>query len=304
MDIRQLSYFVTIVDKGTVTAAAEALHLSQPPLSAQIHSLEQELGCSLFDRTTRHMQLTDAGRALYERARDILDLCESTKNELADMSEGREGTLRLGVVSSICNTVFFGWLKQFCVSRDRLRFELYEANTYQLLEKVLSNHVELAFVRTPFSAPDLRCVRLASDPLCAVGQPEFFSGFVPGADGGTVSLGALADIPLLIYRRWERILMDAFQDIGFRPKIFCISDDARTTVGLAEAGFGVGIVPRSVLSICIETTWRVIGYPGFQTDICAVYRKDMYISSAAKQFLETVRTAATERLPENAPSQA
>lgn len=297
MDIRQLLYFVTIVDKGTVTAAAEALHLSQPPLSTQIHSLEQELGCSLFDRTARHMQLTDAGRALYERARDILDLCESTKNELADMSAGREGTLRLGVVSSICNTVFFAWLKQFCVSRDRLRFELYEANTYQLLEKVRSNRVELAFVRTPFSAPDLSCVRFASDPLCAVGQPRFFSSFLSGADSGTVSLGTLADIPLLIYRRWEQILMDAFRGIGSRAKIFCISDDARTTVGLAEAGFGVGIVPQSVLSTCIEAECRVIDYPGFQTDICAVYRKDMYISFAAKQFLETVQKMALEQFP-------
>lgn len=66
MDIRQLRSFVAVVDHGTMTAAGKALHISQPPLSAQIKSLEEELDCTLFDRTTRKMELTEAGRSVSE----------------------------------------------------------------------------------------------------------------------------------------------------------------------------------------------------------------------------------------------
>ncbi len=286
MDIRQLTYFAAVVNEGTMTAAAKSLHISQPPLSTQIRLLEQELGCTLFNRDTRHIQLTDAGRILYQRACVILDMVSSVRNEMADIQAGSAGTLRLGVVSSICGYVFPEWLRRFCGSRKKLKFELYEGNTYQLLEQVRSNQVELAFVRTPFSAPDLGCVRLRDEPLCAVGRPGFF----PDADNA-VQLSGLTRAPLIFYRRWEQILTDAFRKAGLRPSLFCVSDDARTTVGMAESGFGIGIVPRSAVpeKLAAPNVCRVIDCPEFHSRICAVYRKGMYVSSAARQFLDQVR---------------
>lgn len=286
MDIKQLTYFSSVVNEGTVTAAAKALNMSQPPLSKQIQLLEQELGCPLFDRKARHMYLTDAGRILYERTCNILDMCASAKSEISDLKTGLAGTLRLGVVTSICNTVFQKWMECFCSKHVNMKFDLYEGNTYQLLDKVRSNQVELAFIRTPFNAPDLLCVFLQSEPLCAVGQPKFFSGLE-----NTIQLSQLASVPLLLYRRWEQILRDAFQNLCLYPRIFCISDDARTIVSMARSGFGVGIVPKSAINEQpgAEIISRTIGCPQFHSDICAVYRKDMYISSAVKQFLDDVR---------------
>lgn len=286
MDIRQLSYFVAVADKGTVIAAAVALHMSQPPLSAQIKSLEQELGCKLFDRNARRMHLTDAGRTLYERACGILDLCTSAKNEMADLKTGTAGTLRLGVASSVVSTVFPAWLDRFCASRGRLRFELYEADTYRLLDKIRSNQIELAVVRTPFSAPDLNCVHFRNEPLCAVGQRKFFGG----SSDGPIGLSALAGVPLLFYRRWEVVLTDLFRQNGFRPKVFCVSDDARTTVRLAEGGFGAGLVPQSAVSTDTACSVHEIEHPGLHSEICVVYRKDVYVSAAVKCFIESIRS--------------
>jgi len=286
MDIRHLYYFVTVADKGTVTAAAEVLHMSQPPLSAQIKSLELELGCKLFDRSARCMQLTDAGRTLYERACGILDLCTSVKNEMEDLKAGATGTLRLGVTSSIVSTVFPAWLDRFCAGHGRMRFELYEANTYQLLDKIRSNQIELAAIRTPFSAPDLKCVHFRNEPLCAIGQRKFFDS----STEGPISLSKLVSLPLLFYRRWERILTDLFREKGFRPRVLCISDDARTTIRLVEAGFGVGLVPESAIPPDTACLKHEIDHPGLQSEICIVFRKDIYVSSAVKQFIATVRT--------------
>ena len=216
LDIKQLTYFTAVVNEGTVTAAAKALHMSQPPLSKQIQLLEQELGCALFDRKSRHMYLTGAGRVLYERACNILDMCASTKSEIADLKTSLAGTLRIGVATSICSTVFQKWMQCFCSNHINMKFELYEGNTYQLLDKVRSNQVEIAFVRTPFTAVDLQRINLQNEPLCAVGRPLFF----PESGSGMIQLSQLSSVPLLFYRRWEQILRDAFQNLCQHPRIF------------------------------------------------------------------------------------
>ena len=68
MDLKQLRYFTTVAEEGTISAAAKKLFMSQPPLSTQMKLLEQELGCSLFERGQKHIRLTETGRLLYDRA--------------------------------------------------------------------------------------------------------------------------------------------------------------------------------------------------------------------------------------------
>ena len=82
MNIKQLQYFVTIVENGTITAAAKKLGISQPPLSAQMKLLEEELGVTLMERGARQVRLTDAGRILYRRAVSIVELTDTTLKEL------------------------------------------------------------------------------------------------------------------------------------------------------------------------------------------------------------------------------
>ena len=100
MNIKQLQYFVTIVENGTITAAAKKLGISQPPLSAQMKLLEEELGVTLMERGARQVRLTDAGRILYRRAVSIVELTDTTLKELTDFRSGISGVLRLGTVSS------------------------------------------------------------------------------------------------------------------------------------------------------------------------------------------------------------
>ena len=100
MDLKQLEYFVTVINEGTISSAARKLNLSQPPLSAQMKSLEQEIGSQLFFRGPRQIELTEAGRILYERSKDILDLSSRTLQELSDYRKGKSGVLRIGIVSS------------------------------------------------------------------------------------------------------------------------------------------------------------------------------------------------------------
>ena len=282
MDIRQLRYFAAVVDQGTMTAAAEALHISQPPLSAQIKLLEDELQCTLFERTTRKMELTEAGRLLYRRAEGILDQCSSMQNEIKDFLSGGIGTLKIGVVSSAVNSFCLSSLKTFRKTHPGVKFELHEGNTFRMLEAVRNGEVELAFVRRPFSAGDLMLKELRDDSLCAVGSKKLLK------KEGRISVRKLSEFPLLIYRRWEDTVREAFREADVPMQIVCTADDARTVAAMAEAGMGVGIVPKSVISVKSPLMEREIKDPEFSSRLCVVSRKDTYRSSAARQFLESM----------------
>ena len=289
MELRQLRYFVTIVNEGNFSKAAKALNLSQPPLSMQIRQLEEELGCVLLERSTRSVRLTEAGQVLYQRAATILGLCASAKTELKDFKSGVAGTLHIGAVSSAGSTVFAAWLLSFHRSYPKINYALIESNTYGLIEKVRSGQIELALVRTPFNAPDLACVSLAEESMIAVGESEFF----PKEDPVKPGLVDFADAPLILYRRWEQILRDEFERANRRPRVVCINDDARTTVYLAEAGLGVGIVPASILPIVSDEKMRVcpLNNPNLKTRLSVIFRKDVPLSAAGQAFVQSLAKA-------------
>ena len=85
MNFKQLEYFVAVADAGSISSAARSLHISQPPLSTQMHLLEEELGQSLFERGSRSIKLTDAGRVFDVRAPSNLDLAEGTRNDMTQL---------------------------------------------------------------------------------------------------------------------------------------------------------------------------------------------------------------------------
>ncbi|MFQ9640127.1 MAG: LysR family transcriptional regulator, partial [Eisenbergiella sp.] len=182
MDLKQLSYFTTVVKEGTISGAARKLNLSQPPLSTQMKLLEEEFGCVLFQRGSRKIQLTEAGQLLYERAVTMLELSEVTRKELLDYRNGLTGALRLGVVSSVGCSLLPEWVAAFHKDFPAIRFELFEANTYQLLEQLRSNLIELAIIRTPFHGEGFSCTTLCEEPMLAVGSGMYFSDILSGKD--------------------------------------------------------------------------------------------------------------------------
>ena len=78
MDIKQLEYFAAVVEEGNISSAAKKLHISQPPLSTQIQKLEEDVGCVLFERGSRKIQITEAGNMLYRRAKTLIEMAELT----------------------------------------------------------------------------------------------------------------------------------------------------------------------------------------------------------------------------------
>ena len=245
MDIKQLHYFTTVVEEKTVTAAAEKLHMTQPPLTMQLHALESELGCKLFERKGRTLSLTDAGQHMYRRALEIIGMCDNAQREMKDYRNGTVGTLRIGVISSVQGTLFTKILKEYHDRYPNIKISVFSANTYQLLEKLQNREIDTAITRTPFSAAKLHAEYIRTEEIHAIGKSDFFGK--AAADGTDITLAELARLPLIIYRRWQKVIESVFESAGLSPNICCVNDDARMTLLLALNGLGVGLLHPSAI---------------------------------------------------------
>ena len=286
MDIRQLLYFTTIAEEGSISAAAKKLHLSQPPLIYQMKLLEEELHLPLIERSARGNALTEAGRVLYKRAQGILELSELTRKEMLAMASGFTGTLHIGTVSS-SGASLLGWrIPAFHQKYPQIGFAIHEGNTFELMEMLESGLIELAIVRTPFHNDQLNCLYLSPEPMIAAGAASFFPAGMPS--GQPISLELLGHAPVILYRRFEKILLSLCEQKGITPQVFCIADDARTTLMWAEAGLGVAVVPQSAYRIMPHhnMVYGELSEEDLHTRIAAVCKKGCSLSWAAQQFLE------------------
>lgn len=284
MDIKQLTYFITIAEEGTITQAANKLHMAQPPLSTQLKLLEDELGVKLIERGARKVKLTDAGKILYKRAKHILEITTSTEKEIEEFRKGIQGTLRLGTISSSGAVLLSKRIIDFNNKYPNIKFEIHEGNTYELIEKLNSGIIEVGIVRTPFNSKNFHCLFLEAEPMAAVMSENYNFEIIRDE----IFLEDLKDIPLIIYRRFEKILLGEFQNLSIEPNVFCINDDARTTILWARAGLGIGIVPKSAINFGLmdNIKYKEINNDTLRTQISAIWIKERYLSMAAKKFLE------------------
>ena len=286
MDIRQLTYFVAAVEEKTITAAAEKLHMTQPPLTMQLHMLEDELGCKLFRRDGRTLSLTDAGQHFYSRALEIIGMCDSAKSEMNDYRSGNAGELRIGAISSVRGTLFTDWIKVYHEKYPCVKISVHSANTYQLLEQLRNREIDMAVIRTPFPAGDFETEYIRREEMSAIGNEKFF--FCP--DGDDISLQELSLSPLIVYRRWQKIIESVFETSGLVPKICCVNDDAEMTLSLALGGIGVGLLHTSALPEKCDESIRILKLheKALSSEIALVCQSKKSLPEPSKLFWKLV----------------
>lgn len=294
MELKQLQYFVTVVEEGNISRAAKKLHISQPPLSIQLKHLEEELGCLLLERGAREIELTEAGLLLYNRAVSLLELSAITTQEISDLKNQTAGTLRLGAVSSVGSTVLNKWIVELHKKYPDIHYEIFEGNTYEQIEQLQNHTIELALVRSPFPSNGMHVIPLRTEPMMAVGKQDFFPD--TSSDSDEIPLSVLSGKPLIIYRRWEENIVSAFSKQQLSCQIFCKNEDARTTLYWADAGLGIGIIPESAVSLIesTDTVCKKIANAELYSRICLVYHENHYLSALAKIFLKYLTTHHSE----------
>ena len=219
MEIRQLEYFREIATTGSINEAARRLNMSQPPLSYQMKQLEAELNVTLFERTRTGVTLTEAGKLLYERAENLLNFVSSTRQEVAEA--GKKRVLRIGITPTTVGTMM-PFISEFARKNPDVNFEVHDGITYTLYNYLMDGIVDVAVVRTPLRLDGVEYTELHQEPMIAVIPSEMRLERECG-----LRLKDLMNSPLILYRRYEKFIMDAFSAQNLTPDIFCLCDDAR-----------------------------------------------------------------------------
>ncbi len=240
-----LSYYVnyiTIVEEGSLTAASLKLRIAQPALSNQLKALETAYGTRLFYRGARKLELTDAGRILYQKAKWMTEIETAARNEIASGFGGTKGTLRIGISSSFENERILDALVAFSDRYPDTEIKVFEADLSELLKKLQSGQVEAIFVRLiKNDAQNLDVLYTHPDTLVAAYKDGAFFRDTPEE---SVSLGALAPLPLSLMERSVPAFTSAFreQELTLSPKY--VSTRMQIALNWARAGKAVALVPK------------------------------------------------------------
>ena len=247
MDLRRLRYFVVAAEELNFSRAAGRLRIAQPPLSAQIKQLENELGVLLFDRTGRGVRLTDAGYVLLEEARRIFIQLEQTARMVERVGSGQVGRLSLGFVPSATNEVLPPVLYEFQKSFPEVELFLHEMMPDQVVQRLHGKQIDVGFFYLPFDDSALDTRPVSREPL-VVALPETH----PLAKEPEIDLRSLEREPFVLPRRYNMPglygqVTEVCRQAGFTPRP--VQKDVwlmQTIVGLVASGIGVGLVPCSL----------------------------------------------------------
>ena len=278
MEIRQLEYFREIATTGSINEAARRLNMSQPPLSYQMKQLEAELNVTLFERSRSGVTLTEAGKLLYERAENLLNFVKSTRQEVTEA--GKKRVLRIGMTPTTVGTMM-PFISEFARKNPDVNFEVHDGITYTLYNYLMDGIVDVAVVRTPLRLDGVEYTELHQEPMIAV----IPSGMRLEREGG-LRLQDLMNSPLILYRRYEKFIMDAFSTRNLNPDIFCLCDDARGATLWVRESLAVAIFPESMRCFCEGLHMETLAEPSLETKILLIWKKGKQPASLVQKFLD------------------
>ncbi len=264
--LHQLRCFVAVAETGQFTAAAEALGLAQPSLSAQVGRLEQTLGVELFHRTQRPVTLSDAGSALLPLARRALGSVHDVVRAVAEVEDLRRGHVTVGATPSLGATLLPRVLARFHHHHPDITLTVLERHSDDLADQLEQGALDLAVAILPMRRPGLEHAVLCVEELVVILPPDH-----PLAARSELRLDELRDLPLVMLRQGYNLrssTMAAFDRAGIVPHVVLDGAEIASAHAYVAAGLGGAIVPGiaaaestglAVVSLAQPRLERVIG---------------------------------------------
>jgi DNA-binding transcriptional LysR family regulator len=245
LEIRHLRYFIAVAEELNFSRAAERVHVAQPALSAQVRTLETHVGCELFRRTTRKVELTPAGQLLLPDAREIVRRADEAVAKLGALARGQRGALRVGFVAHAAGETSTEILRRFEADFPAIDVELVESRTLEgTQERVIEHETDAAFVWLPILHEELDSEPIASERKLVAMHPEHRLASKPA-----IAPDDLGDEPIVA--PWERysretttFWLSPFREARKDFDVFAESLDE--CMNLVSRGVAVYCVPESV----------------------------------------------------------
>ncbi|CAM3681418.1 LysR substrate-binding domain-containing protein [Bordetella tumulicola] len=242
MELRQLRYFVKTVELGSLSRAAEAVHVAQSALSSQIARLEEELGCQLLSRSSRGAEPTEHGMQLYRRARAVLQQIEGMRDIGGGIGVEIRGKVTLGLPVSVAQTLATELFEALTKRCPHVLLRVIEYPSSYLAEQLLNHRIDVALL---FAEDVPRGVDAQ-----AMIKEDFYAIGVPAPAEGDFPLTALDGVPLILAAQPNnvRAVLDrACYAAGLTLNVVVECSNPLTMLRLARSGVGATVLPLSAL---------------------------------------------------------
>ena len=303
MDLRQLRYFIAVAEQRSFTVAARRLNISQPPLSQHIQSLEAALGTQLFHRTSRKVELTQAGEALLARAHAIQQQIKLAEDEVHSIGAGLVGTLDIGATGSILRGRLADLLAAYRKDAPSVRMTVHEQAPALQIAALLNRTTNISLNRSIPTEHMLHSELAWSEEVVVAMQKTH-----PLARRKRITLADLASEDQIVLQpessEFARYIQKCCVDAGFLPRVSQQVIDAQSVPSLIAAGFGVALVPQSIARFTTdEIVFRPIRPSPPSADVFLVFRKDE-TSMVVHNFIKLARRFLSQKRNSGRPASA
>lgn len=298
MEIRQVQYFLSIVEAGSFSAAADERYISQSSLSKKIIALEKELGVPLFDRSKRKISLTDAGQSFLEHARKI---DAAYKAMIIDLNGYKSDTdaFSIAAIPVIAQYGITSYIAQFRNANPDIQFTLEEIDGLNILPALEERRFDLAFTRHNYLDDEKHTsLEIRKDKLLVV-----ISKKNRHAPRSSISLKELSNDNLIVFDKvtdLHRLIMDECKKAGFDPTVFYSSHQKVSVFSLVGANIGLALMPSVIFDYHKHPDVLAIPLDEcIECNLVLAYLKNKRLPRSAKIFIDFVREARNQSVSGN-----
>jgi DNA-binding transcriptional LysR family regulator len=305
MELRHLRYFITVAEELHFGRAAQRLHMSQPPLSMQIRTLEEELGVTLLKRTQRHVSLTQAGQSFLQEARQTLARLDQAVQVARRVGRGEIGELVLGFISVADYNVLPVVLREFRRRYPLVHLALRESTTDAQIRDLVAGNIDVGFVLPPVNDPAIETRLILREPLIAALPERHPLARKPGK----LDLVKLNGAPFILFPRTNAPglyddIVSCCRTSGFSPLVAQEAIQMQTIVSLVSAELGVALIPASLTHLRrTGVTYKELKQSTPQTEIHLAWRRgderpalrvfiDLAVKAARSSYTALARRSA------------
>lgn len=296
MDMQKLKYFMTVVDSGTLSKAAIALNMTQPPLSILMKKFEEELGLKLFERKGKRLHLTSAGYLLYERGKELTASVEAIIQEVHEHQDGKRGHVRIGC-STVANLSIIPEVVKRMKERDiHITIHVMEGNTAYILEQLRLHQMDIGIVRNMFDKEDLHTTALLTEPILVALPPDHHL-----AERESIDLIELSNEKFFMQHTTfgygiSDLILEECQTRGFNPNIIYWGTETLPMLSMVKEGLGVSFTPMlfTKLKGFVLPPLVQLKNSSLQTKLNLVTLKNSVKKAATEQFLEVTKEVIEE----------
>ncbi|HWA44984.1 MAG TPA: LysR substrate-binding domain-containing protein [Hypericibacter adhaerens] len=288
MELRHIKYFLAVAEELHFRKAAEALHISQPPLSQQIRQLEDELKVALFARNKRGVSLTPAGKRFLPHARRILAAVDSA---VLVTRQGVPNLVKIGFVSS-ASMLLAPIMKRFRDGHPTVDLRLVEASTSRQGDMLRAGELDIGLLRAPWTSPGFVTETVARDKLAIILANDH-----PRAGDPKLKLADLADERFVFFPRelgpgYFDTVMAACNRAGLAPDLDQVAGSTLTIINLVAAGQGFSLVPLQLAAMSKGVTVHLPDDLEAETLLVAAYVEDKKDAELTRSLVTIFRTCA------------